>query len=383
MNTLDVALFALVAGPAVAVATIALVNLAIWPRGDATGRWGGRISVLIPARDEELSIERCMEAALAAEPGPDEVIVCDDASTDRTASIVQRIAGRDPRVRLVRGEPLPPGWVGKPHASDRLAREASGDLLVFVDADVELGRESLARLATVFERFRADAVSAGLRQRTCSFSERLVIPLLHLSYLAWLPLPLVWRTSEPRTTVANGQLFAIRREAYRAAGGWATVRDQVVDDLAFGRAIKRAGLRLVFADGHRMAVCRMYDGFGALRDGFSKNLYAGIGGTPAALAVVIGLHLWAFVVPYIATAAGLAGAGMVAVAGAVGIGANVLLRAAMAIRLRQPAEGVLLHPLAVLVLIGIALNSWRWSRAGAVRWRGREYATPNIPEAVP
>jgi chlorobactene glucosyltransferase len=379
MKAYEVAAFALVAGPAVAVAANVLVNLAVWPRGDARGRWPGRISVLIPARDEARSIEQCVDAALAATPGPHEVIVCDDGSTDGTAALVERIAARDPRVRLIRGAPLPPGWVGKPHASDRLATEAVGDLLVFVDADVVLGRETFARMASVFGRFRADAVSAGLRQRTVSFGERLVIPLLHLSYLAWLPLALVWRTSDPRMTVANGQLFAIRRDAYLGAGGWAGVRDQVVDDLAFGRAIKRAGLRLVFADGHRMAICRMYDGFGALRDGFSKNLYAGIGGTPAALAVVIVMHLWAFVVPYVALGAGLAGVAPVAAAGAVGVGANLLLRGAMAFRLRQPAEGVLFHPLAVLVLLGIALNSWRWSRAGRIRWRGREYGTPGNP----
>jgi chlorobactene glucosyltransferase len=130
---------------------------------------------------------------------------------------------------------------------------------------------------------------------------------------------------------------------------------------------------VVFADGHHVAQSRMYRGMREVWEGFSKNLYEGLGGRPATLAVVMALHAWIFVLPYAALAAALAGRGSLLLPALIGVGANVLLRAAMAVRLRHPPEGVLLHPLAVLVLLGIAGNSYRWAHRGRIRWRGRTY----------
>jgi chlorobactene glucosyltransferase len=369
----------LVAGPSIAIAALVLLNLRWWPRGRADGSMPGPVSILVPARNEADGIEACVRAALRSTVPPAEVLVYDDGSDDGTAGVVERIAGEDARVRLLRGVPLPPGWVGKPHACHRLAEAATGDVLVFVDADTVLEPAAMARLGSVLEEYDADLASAGVRQVTRTAGERLVVPLLHLSYLAWLPLPLVWRTSDPRMTVANGQLLAVRREAYHRAGGWSAARDQVVDDMALARAVKRAGLRVVFADGHLMASCRMYGGMRDAWEGFSKNLYPGIGGRPGSLIAVLLLHAWVFVLPYAALLAAALGAGWLLAAGATGVAANLAMRVAMVVRLRQPPLAAVLHPIAVLVLMAIAVNSWRWSRAGRIRWRGRVYAPAGAP----
>ena len=352
---------------------IVLFNLAVWPRGRANGRISGRVSVLIPARDEAETIERCVRAALAC--APDEVLVYDDDSSDPTAAIVAGIAAEDARVRLLRGVPLPPGWVGKPHACHRLAEAAAGDVLVFLDADTEATPECLARIGSVFDDFRADVVTAGTRQETGTWAERTIIPLLHLTYVAWLPLPLVWRSPDPRFLVANGQLLAIRRAALEAAGGWPAVRAEVVDDMALCRRVKETGGRVVFADGHRMARCRMYRGASEVWRGFSKNLAEGVGGTAGGVLGVIALYGLAFVAPYAGLAAALLGAPTLLLPSLAGVAANVAIRVALALRLRQPAEGILLHPFAVLGLLAIAVNSFRWSRRGDIRWRGRSYAS--------
>jgi chlorobactene glucosyltransferase len=375
--------FWLLAVPPALVLCVVLLNLRYWPRGRPDGRLPGRVSVLIPARDEAATIERCVRSALGGTRPPDEVIVYDDGSSDGTAAIVQRLAAEDARVRLVEGGALPSGWVGKPHACHRLAEAASGDVLVYVDADTALDAGGLARLGSVMTAYRAAIVTAGIRQVTGTAAERLVIPLLHLSYLAWLFLPLVWRTRDPRFLVANGQLLAVRRDAYRALGGWEAARGDVVDDMAFCRAAKAAGLRVVFADGHRMASSRMYRGLREVWEGFSKNLYEGVGGRPAALAVVVLLHAWIFLLPYAALAAGLLGVAGVLVPAAVGVGANLLVRASLVLRFRQPVEGVLLHPLSVVALLAIAVNSYLWSRAGRIRWRGRVYGGPGMGGAKP
>lgn len=364
----------LAAPPLLALATAGF-NVLAWSRGSAAGRIRGRVSVCIPARDEAARIERCVRATLAGTQAPHEVLVYDDGSADGTGAVVARVAAEDPRVRVIPGGPLPAGWIGKPHACHHLAREATGDVLVFVDADTAVSPECLARLGSLLEGMAADVVTVAPRHEVRTPGERLVVPLLHLTYLAWLPLPLVWRSRDPRFLVANGQLLAVRRRAYDAAGGWAAVRAEVVDDVAFCRRVKESGGRVVFADGHRMATVRMYEGWRAVWEGFSKNVYEGIGGRPGALAAVVVLYGGAFVLPYAALAAALAGTATAALLApaAAGVGANLALRTLLAARFRQPAEGVLLHPLSVLALLAVAANSLRWSRRGAIRWRGRVY----------
>lgn len=364
----------LVAAPALAVLAVVAFNLAVWPRGRRGAPPPSRISVLVPARDEAANVARCVRAALAALPADGEVVVYDDASTDGTPEIVAALAAEDWRVRLVRGGALPAGWVGKPHACHRLAAEARGDLLVYVDADVALEADGLARLASLLESYRADVVTAAPRQETVTFAERLVVPLLHLTYLSWLPLPLVWRSGDPRFLVANGQLLAVRRETLDAAGGWAAVRAEVVDDMALCRRVKEAGGRVVFADGHRMARCRMYRGAAEVRDGFSKNLYEGVGGRPVALAGVVAAHAAVHLLPYAALAAALLGAPHLLLPALAGVGATTAMRGLLVARFGQPAEGIVLHPLSILALLAIALNSFRWTARGAIRWRGRTYA---------
>jgi glycosyltransferase involved in cell wall biosynthesis len=331
--------------------------------------------VLIPARNEVHNLESCVRAALDGTRVPDEILVYDDGSSDGTGALATRLAAEDPRVRVLRGEGLPDGWIGKPHACHRLAEHATGEVLVFMDADVALLPTGLARVGSLLVSYQADVVTAGLRQRMGGWTERLVIPLLHLTYLAWLPLPLVWRTRDPRLLVANGQLLAVRREAYALAGGWASVRAEVVDDMAFCRQVKRTGGRVVFADGFRIASCRMYRSGQELWQGFSKNLYEGIGGTPVSLLGILALYALVFVAPYVALVGAMLGGWLVLLRPAIlGIAANVGVRAVLALRFRQPPEGVLLHPLSILALLAIAINSWRWSRRGSIEWRGRSYA---------
>ena len=359
--------------PPVLVLLTVLGNLFVWPRGRADGRIDGRVSVLIPARNEARNIVSCVRALLRQTEPPHEILVYDDGSTDGTADVVEAISKREPRVRLVRGGELPPGWVGKPYACHRLAEAASGDVLVYFDADTFATPTALARIGAVMERYRADVVTAATRQVTVSLMEQTVVPLLHLSYLAWLPLPLVWRSRDPRFLVANGQLLAVRRPALEKAGGWEAVRAEVVDDMAFCRNVKKSGGRVVFADGHHMASCRMYEGRVEVWHGFSKNLYEGLGEHPLALLFVLALYAGVFIAPYVALYLALAGAWWGLWPSLVGVLANMAIRAALVVRLRQPTNGIIIHPVSVLWFVAIALNSFRWSRRGKIAWRGRVY----------
>lgn len=362
------ALAALLSGPAVALLGVALVNL-LRVRRPAPGEAApcADVSALVPARDEEQAIGPCVEALLAAPVR--EVIVYDDDSRDGTRAVVEAIAARDPRLRLVRGGPLPAGWAGKPHACARLAAEARGALLLFVDADVRVAPGAPAALAAAARASGAQVATAVPRQETGTFAERLVVPLLHLVYWALAPLWLIDRVGDPRVVAANGQLLLVEAAALRAFGGHAhpEVRGAVVEDVALCRAAKRAGLRVLFADGHALARCRMYASAAQVRQGFVKNLYLGVGATPGRLAGVLAVLGWGLLLPWLA----LPFAPLAAAPGVLALGA---LRLALALRFRQPlVEAVALHPLAILALFAIALESALRTHRGQLAWRGRRY----------
>lgn len=387
-------LAALLAVPPLVSLALVLFNALFWTRGRAVPAAAlaapGGISVLIPARNEVANIERCVRAAAAARGPITEILVYDDGSTDGTREVLARLSGEVPTLRVLDGAALPPGWVGKPHALHRLSAEAGSDLLLNVDADVTLHEDGVLRMLSLLGApdqvpggLTAALVTAVPRQRTGGIVERMMIPLLHLSYVAWLPMPLIHRTRDPRVLAANGQLLLVRRSALESVGGWTRVRTALVDDMALCREVKSSGQRVVFADGHEMADCRMYSDPASLWRGFAKNFYEGIGGHPLALAAVLGLHLLFFVAPYVALpVALLTGARPVAIAAAIGVAANIALRLIMAVRYRHSPLSVLLHPVAVLAMMGVLFESFRWSRRGDIRWRGRSYPARAQREAV-
>lgn len=342
-----------------------------WTRGrrrNAANR--PSVSVLVPARNEELNIESCVQNALNSAHAPLEVLVYNDESTDGTGAILRRLGEEDIRLGAVPPQALPGGWVGKPHACHRLGSHARGDVLLFVDADVQLQSDGITRIIDMLEK--SDVVTAVPRQIFGSFFERLIVPLLHVTYMAWLPLWLIPRTRDPRILAANGQLLAMKRGTWEKIGGFASVRDAIVDDMALCRRAKSLGLRVLFADGHDIASCRMYRSGKEVWEGFSKNLYLGIGAHPLRLLLITLLYTSAFVLPFVVLAV-TPGDSAFWLPAVVAVAANVSMRALICWRHRHPLSGALWHPLAVVGLLVIAMNSYFWARARNIRWAGRTY----------
>ena len=364
------ALWALFAAPALVPAGLVGLNLLTWTRG-RPGALDGRLSVLIPARDEVAQIEGCLRAALRGGVPLHEIIVCDDGSTDGTSELLARLQAELPLLRVISGAPLPPGWVGKVHAMHQLAAAAEGELLLFLDADVRVAEGGLQRLAGLLPG--ADVVTAVPRQEMITPAEGLLMPLLHLSYVAWLPMFLIPLVSDPRVLAANGQVLLVRRARLDAIGGVAAIKGEVVDDMALCRAVKKGGGRVIFADGLDMACCRMYQSRAEVERGFSKNLYEGIGGSLPALFVVIALHLLFFVLPYLGLLLSPLAPGLLWPS-LVGVALNLGLRLGMAARWGHPIWSAFAHPVGILGLLRIAVRSAIWSRQGRIEWRGRTYA---------
>lgn len=360
--------------PAVMSATLTAYNLVAWPRDRHLVDPGPCVSVLIPARNESAHIADAVTAALAALRPQDELVVCDDASTDDTRDILTRLAATDPRLRVIDGRPLPPGQVGKPHACQQLSECARGDLLVFLDADVRLRPDALPRLAALLSRHEAGVVSGLPRQVYGTWAERIVMPFLGITFTSWIPLDAVWRTRAPWIVAAIGQVVAVRRDTYDRLGGFASVAHAVVDDIAFARRAKELGERVVFASLDHSASCRMYDSPRAMWNGFSKNLFEGLGGRWSLLIAATTLYVSAFVLPFVRAGVEIAVWGEPSWEAATAVVANVVMRLLLAARFGDNVVALLLHPLASLVVVAMAINSARLSTGQGVQWRGRTYA---------
>lgn len=370
---LSIAGLALAVVPAVMVA----INLVSYRRPvPRNGRRSPQVSILIPARNEEPRIARAVDSALASRGVEVEVLVMDDHSTDRTLEIVQAIVERDPRVRVQTAPALPEGWAGKQHACHALAAAASGPVLLFVDADVELAPDGVAAAVDFLEETGAGLVSGFPYQITGTVMERLVIPLIHLVLLGYLPIPAMRSSTDEAYAAGCGQLFVARRDAYERAGGHAAIRTSFHDGLKLPRAFRRAGIRTDLFDATRVATCRMYHGAGEVIQGLAKNAHEGMAGK-LAIWIWSVLLLGAYVLPPILVLAG-------AVTGArgswwwVAVAATVLglvTRIVLALRFEQSLIGALLHPLGIVILVAIQWYSWVLRRSGRrVAWKDRAQA---------
>ena len=234
------------------------------------------ISVLIPARNEELGIAACLESVLASQHVELEVIVLDDHSTDHTAEIVREIAAKDSRLRLETAPPLPDGWCGKQAACFALSKHARHDVFTFLDADVRLEPEALARMALFLKQSQCELVSGFPRQETVTFLETLLIPLINWLLLCWLP---IWGMRHFRWSafgVGCGQWFMTHRAAYEKVGGHGAVKASLHDGLTLPRAFRRAGFFTDICDATNLATCRMYRSGSAVWNGLAKNAREGM-----------------------------------------------------------------------------------------------------------
>ncbi|MEA2575881.1 MAG: chlorobactene glucosyltransferase [Chloroflexia bacterium] len=364
---------------------ILAVNLWVLPRIEHFGPPhvdGPHVVVLVPARNEETNIEACLVSLLAQDYPNFQVWVYDDASTDRTREIAERLAAHtDGRLHVVRGHAdPPPGWLGKAHACRQLyaamLEPTNPDYVLFTDADVTLQPGALGHAVGAARQLDAGLLSIFPMQITCSLPERLAVPLLlHWTVYTFLPLPLAHsQRSGSSFAAANGQFMLFRREAYEAFGGHEAVRSEILEDVVLARATKRAGYRSILADGGDLVRTRMYHGALEVWNGYSKNAYAFFGYSPVFLAIGV-LALTALYVTPIAfmLLGAFSGDGLLFGVALVEYLLAVAARLMLSFRFGYSALDAFLHPLAIIYVIAIELNSMRWAITGKSTWKGRSY----------
>ena len=345
--------------------------------GPRPERVAARVSVLVPARDEAATIATLV-ADLRAQQGLDdaEFLILDDDSADDTAERARRAAAGDPRITVLSSdESPPPGWLGKPYACHRLAAAASGDTLVFLDADVRVVPGAVAAAVAERERLGVDLLSAWPRQRALTPLARLVQPLQQWSWLTTLPLDVARRSPRPSMAAANGQFLVVGAAGDAAAGGHGAVAGEVLEDIALARAVKRAGASADITDASAVAHCLMYETDAGLLAGYRKSLWAAFGGPGGSVAATAMLALVGCLPVAYAVAGRHRPTRAIAAAGYAAAVVNRVIAARATGSTAWPSAFA--HPLALVVLAVLTADSARRHRTGSLTWRGRP-VTPAV-----
>ncbi|MDR1107758.1 MAG: glycosyltransferase family 2 protein [Spirochaetaceae bacterium] len=259
---------------------------------------GPLVSVLIPARNEEENIERCLASLRNQDYANYEIIVIDDNSTDNTLEIIERIAGEDSRIRVLSGKPLPDDWFGKPYAMHQLSGEARGEIFIFTDADTIHNSTCISWTVSNMQNSRVDFISGYTKQKLLTFGEAITVPLMYFLTTIVVPLFLNRYTRWSFFSAAIGQFIAVNRAAFEDVGGYAAIRNKPVEDMYLARLFKRRGYQTVFLDLKTQILCRMYTGYQAALEGIGKNIFVFFGKNSILLFLVAFAVIGFIVLPF-------------------------------------------------------------------------------------
>lgn len=343
------------------------------------------VSIIIPARNEEHNIKRCV-TSLLNQTYPEKkyrVIVVDDNSSDNTASVVRRIGEKHPNLKIISAGPLPEGWAGKNNACRKGAEIADGEWFCFIDADVYAGEELLETAVSFAISGDIGLLSINPFQVLVSISERVFLPGIFLAIAYSMNFTRVNEPSRPEA-IANGQFLLFDRRTYESIGGHHAVRNEIMDDLAFARIVKKSDFRLYWIFGENLISARMYRSLLHIWEGFSKNLteimrnHGAFGSIYTAMRsfllawMPVALPLWTFY--NLGCGDNTLISNLAFGLSAIGAGAILLMYLMTAMALTIPFGYGLFIPLGLSLHAILTINSLWNRKRGKRQWKGRTYS---------
>jgi len=331
---------------------------------------GPRVTLVTAARDEERGIEAAARSLFAQEYPALEFVMVDDRSTDRTGAILDALAAREPRLRVVHLRELPPGWLGKNYALQQGANAARGEWILFADADIVMHPTAVARAMAFVQRRGVDHLT---------LLPDLVMPGLLLkafvaAFVIWFSGYLrPWKARDPasRCFVGVGAFNLVRAGAYAAAGGHVSIRMRPDDDIKLGKILKRSGARQDVVLGRDLVSVEWYHSLRAAIDGLMKNSFAVVEYNPILMVLGAAAYLIVGLGPL---AALLLGDGAVRAMGAVAVGFQLFVHLRGAREAGAPWHAALLHPVISVIFCWIVLRAMVLNlRQGGITWRGTFY----------
>jgi glycosyltransferase involved in cell wall biosynthesis len=350
----------------------------IKPLSDQAGDPNGpKVSVIVAARDEGPHIERALQSLLAQQYASFEIIAIDDRSADDTGAILDRMASKNPRLRVIHVTELPPHWLGKNHALHAGAAVATGEYLLFTDADVVFAPDALARGVAFARARKADHLTVGPELESPSLLLTLVVTFFTLGFMGYYR---PWHAEDPKRQehIGIGAFNLVRASLYREFGGHSKIALRPDDDIKLGRLVKLAGGRQLVAGGTGVIRVRWYATVGELGRGLRKNTFAGLHyNLPFAIAAIIAqlvVNVWPFVALFVTS------------------GPVWWLNAASALVLMTMfalvARGVgskpwlaIGYPIAALIFVYIVIVAvWTTVSRGGIEWRGTFYSLTELKQ---
>lgn len=328
-----------------------------------------KVSILIPARNEENNIKKIIESSLKQNYPNFEVIALDDNSTDKTYEIAKNYEATNSNFKIIKGDKLPAGWLGKNWACNQLANNASGEILIFTDADNFFENDAVIKTVSILNQYDLDMFSVFPQQITTTFWEKLIIPIIDLIVYSGLILKTSYYVPFSLFAAANGQWIAFKKSSYIQLGGHSAVKNQIVEDVAIARFFKKNKKKILVGAGTGIIYGKMYNNFRQIWLGLSKNLFGLTDFKTIPFFMILILMLLVCVVPYFLLFILSNYINMILFI----IILNLLWRALLAINFKHNFwYSILLHPISILLIIIIGLNSFLKSKFGVLSWKGRE-----------
>lgn len=328
-----------------------------------------KVSILIPARNEENNIKKIIESSLKQNYPNFEVIALDDNSTDKTYEIAKNYEATNSNFKIIKGDKLPAGWLGKNWACNQLANNASGEILIFTDADNFFENDAVIKTVSILNQYDLDMFSVFPQQITTTFWEKLIIPIIDLIVYSGLILKTSYYVPFSLFAAANGQWIAFKKSSYIQLDGHSAVKNQIVEDVAIARFFKKNKKKILVGAGTGIIYGKMYNNFRQIWLGLSKNLFGLTDFKTIPFFMILILMLLVCVVPYFL---------LFILSNYINtilfiIILNLLWRALLAINFKHNFwYSILLHPISILLIIIIGLNSFLKSKFGVLNWKGRE-----------
>ncbi len=334
------------------------------------------VTAIIPARNEEAVIAACIQS-LARQVEIAEILVVDDQSSDSTSRVVRGLMEKIPNLQLLETGGLPDGWVGKNHALWTGVQQAKCPWLLFTDADAEHEPDSVARALQIARAQNAVLVSFSPEQVMVNWYEKALIPFVYLRLAKKFSYHQVNDPASP-VAAANGQFLMIRREVYDSIGGHRGVAGEILEDVAIATRAKQAGHRIWFGSGKALVHTRMYRSFGAMWEGWKKNLYRLMGGTPWAVVREIESSLpW---IPVLLILIGLKYPFVLFLGVLLLLARQIIYGLELAAN-QLPFYFIFYYVPGASLYIGVLWASYRSHVNGKISWKDREYSI-GAPQSV-
>lgn len=337
------------------------------------------VSILFAARDEEEKLPGALQTFLALDYPHYEVIAADDRSEDRTAEILKAAAEKNARLKYVRINSLPAGWLGKPHAMQQAFERSSGEWLVFTDADVHFSWDLLRRSVALAKREGWDhlTVLGGVEMHTVG--ETIAMTFFGMGFVMGVR---PWRTNDPHSKgyTGVGAFQLMRRSTYEAIGTHRRLAMEVVDDMKLGKLVKEAGFRSGVAKAWKEVRVRWHAGVGNIIRGTTKNFFAAAGYSLGLMCLQLGMTFGMCVLPWLALPF-LRGWAMIF--DAIAVAVMIAVHAGVCIEVGASPIYAVTEP------IGASIFCWMLARStivtlwnGGIEWRGTFYPLEELRRGV-